>query len=96
MLPRRTNNRNSSVRRRDLLDSLGPLSLIIRPYKGCLDNSKICYISEGSEKCIKYLRLGCNCDLIISPAILKRIYNKYIRLYREVRETRVKLTRLKK
>ena len=84
------------MRRRDLLDNLGLLLLIIRLYKGYLNSSKICYISEGSEKCVKYLRLGRNCNLVISPAILKRIYNKYIRLRRKVRKARVKLTRLKK
>ncbi len=42
------------------------------------------------------MRFNCNCDLTIFSTLIKRIYEKQIRLKKEVCDTRTKLSRLKK
>ncbi len=42
------------------------------------------------------MRSNCNCDLTISSILIKQIYKEQIYLNKEVRNTRAKLSRLKK
>ena len=42
------------------------------------------------------MRSNCNYDLTISSTLIKRIYEKRMRLKKEVRDTRAKLSRLEK
>jgi len=42
------------------------------------------------------VRSNCNYDLTISSTLIKRIYEKRMRLKKEVRDTRAKLSRLEK
>ncbi len=42
------------------------------------------------------MRSNCNCDLTISSILIKQIYKEQMRLKKEVRNTRAKLSRLKK
>ncbi len=42
------------------------------------------------------MQSNCNCNLTISSASIKQIYKKQIYLKKEIRDTRAKLSRLKK
>ncbi len=42
------------------------------------------------------MRSNCNCDLTISSILIKQFYKEQMRLKKEVRNTRAKLSRLKK
>jgi hypothetical protein len=95
MPPRKTNDRNSSKRKEDLLNSVGPLSLAMRPCKRCSSLGKTCSLGEASEKCICCVEAGKPCDLAIPPAKLRRIHNERLRVRDAVREVEAKLYRLK-
>jgi len=96
MPPRKINTRNSSLRKKDLLDALRLVSLVMRPCRHCATSSKAYCVGDDSKKCVKCVRSSRDCDLTISPASIKRIYEKRMRLKKEVREARAKLSRLKK
>jgi hypothetical protein len=95
MSPRKTNDRNSSKRKEDLLNSVGPLSLAMRPCKRCSSLEKTCSLGEASKKCICCVEASKPCDLAISPAKLRRIHNERLRVRDAVREVEAKLYRLK-
>ena len=59
-------------------------------------SSKAYCVSDGSKKCVECVRSNRGCDLAISPASIKRIHEERMRLKKEVREARAKLSRLKK
>jgi hypothetical protein len=96
MPPRKINTKNSSLRKKDLLDALGLVSLAMRPCRNCATSSKACCVSNDSKKCVKCVRSSRGCDLAISPTSIKRIHGEQMRLKKEVREARAKLSRLKK
>ena len=96
MPPRKINTRNSSLRKKDLLDALGPVSLAMRPCRNCAMSDKACCVGDDSKKCVECVRSNRGCDLAISPASIKRIHGERMRLKKEVREARAKLSRLKK
>jgi len=96
MPPRKINTRNSFLRKKDLLDALKLVSLVMRPCHNCATSSKIYCVDDDFEKCVKCVRSSRDCDLAISPALIKRIHEKRMRLKKEVREARAKLSRLKK
>ncbi len=59
-------------------------------------SSKIYCVNNNSKKCIKCVRSSCNYNLAISLALIKRIYKKRMRLKKEVRNARTKLSQLEK
>jgi hypothetical protein len=95
MSPRKINDRNSFKRKEDLLNSVGPLSLAMRPCKRCSSLEKTCSLDETSKKCICCVKTSKPCDLTISPAKLRRIYNERLRVRDAIREMKAKLYRLK-
>ncbi len=95
MPSRKTNDRNSFKRKKDLLNSVGPLSLAMRPCKRCSSLKKTCTLDEASKKCICCVEASKPCDLAISPAKLRRIHKKRLRVRDAVREMKAKLYRLK-
>ena len=96
MPPRKINTRNSFLRKKDLFDALGLVSLAMRPCRNCAMSSKACCVNDDFEKCVECVRSSRGCDLAISSTSIKRIYEERMRLKKEVREARAKLSRLKK
>jgi len=62
----------------------------------CAVFDKSCCVNEGFEKCVECVRSGRECDLAISPTAIKRIHSERLRLKKEAREARAKLSRLEK
>ncbi len=96
MPPRKCNIRNSFLRKKDLLDALRLVSFVMRPCRNCAISSKVYCVSDNFKKCVECVRSNRGCDLAISLASIKRIHGKRMRLKKEVRETRAKLSRLEK
>jgi len=96
MSSRKINIRNSFSRKKDLLDALDPVFLAMRSCCNCTMSGKICCIRDSSEKCVKCVQSDCNCNLAIFSVSIKQIYRKQMRLKKEMRDTRAKLSRLKK
>jgi len=96
MPSRKINTRNSSFRRKDLLDALDFVCLVMRSCRNCATFNKVYCVNDNFEKCVKCVRLNRDCDLAISSTSIKRIHEKRLRLKKEVREARTKLNRLKK
>ncbi len=59
-------------------------------------SNKIYCVNNNSKKCIKYIQSNYNYNLTIFLTLIKQIYEKQIRLKKEMRETRIKLNRPKK
>jgi len=95
MPPRKTNDRNSSKRKEDLLNFANSLSLAMRPCKRCSSLGKTCTLGETSKKCICCVEASKPCDLAISPAKLRRIHKERLRVRDAIREMETKLYRLK-
>jgi hypothetical protein len=95
MSSRKTNDRNSFKRKKDLFNSVDPLSLAMRPCKRCSSLEKTCFLGEMSKKCICCVRASKPCDLAISPAKLRRIHNERLRVRDAIREMKTKLYWLK-
>ncbi len=96
MSSRKINTRNSFLRKKDLFDALEFVSLAMRSCRNCATSSKIYCVNNDFKKCVKCVRSNRDCDLTISSTSIKRIYEKRMRLKKEVREARAKLSRLKK
>jgi len=96
MPPRKINTRNFSLRKKDLLDALRLVSLVIRPCRNCATSNKVYCVNNDFEKCVECVQSSRDCDLTISSTSIKRIYEERMRLKKEVREARTKLSRLKK
>ncbi len=96
MFSRKINIRNFSLRKKDLLDALRLVSLVMRSCRNCAMSSKIYCVNNDFKKCIKCVRFNRNYNLTIFSTLIKRIYEKRMRLKKEMREARVKLSRLKK
>ncbi len=96
MPPRKINTRNSSLRKKDLLNALELVSLAMRPCRNCATSSKVYCVNNDFKKCVKCVRFSRDCDLAISLASIKRIYDERMRLKKEVREAHTKLSRLEK
>jgi len=95
MSSRKINDRNSFKRKKDLLNSADSLSLAMRPCKRCSSLGKTCTLNETSKKYICCVKASKSCDLTISPAKLRRIYKKRLRVRDAIREVKTKLYRLK-
>ncbi len=96
MSSRKINIKNFSLRKKNLFDALKLVSFVMHSCCNCAMSSKIYCVNDNFEKCVKYVRFNRDCDLAIFFASIKRIYEKQMRLKKEVREARVKLSRLKK
>ncbi len=80
----------------DFLNALRLVSFVMRSCRNCAMSSKIYCVNNDFKKCVKCVRFNRDYDLTISLASIKRIYEKRMRLKKEVREARIKLSRLKK
>ncbi len=96
MPSRKINTRNSFLRKKDLLDALESMSLAMRSCRNCASFDKIYCVINNSKKCVKCVRSSRDCDLAISSTSIKRIHGERMRLKKEVREARTKLSRLEK
>ncbi len=96
MPSRKINIRNFSLRKKDFFDALNLVSFVMRSCRNCAMFSKIYCVDNDFEKCVKCVRFNRDCDLAISSTSIKRIYKKRMCLKKEMRETRAKLSRLKK
>jgi len=95
MPSRKINDRNFFKRKKDLLNFVDFLSLAMRFCKRCSSLRKTCILDETSKKCICCVKTSKLCDLAISPAKLRRIYKKRLRVRDAIREMKAKLYRLK-
>ncbi len=96
MPSRKINIKNSSLRKKDFLDALKFRFLVMRPCRNCATSSKIYCVNNDFKKCVKCVRSSRDYDLAISSTSIKQIYEKRMRLKKEVREARAKLSRLEK
>ncbi len=96
MPSRKINIKNSSSRKKDLLDVLGLVCLAIRPCRNCAISSKVYCVDNNFKKYVECVQSNRDYDLAISPTSIKRIHEKQLRLKKEMREARAKLSRLKK
>jgi len=96
MFLRKINTRNFFFRKKDLFNTLSLTSLTIRSCCNCIISNKTCCISNNFKKCVKCVQFNCNYNLTISLILIKQIYKEQIRLKKEVRNARTKLSRLKK
>jgi len=64
--------------------------------RNCTMFNKIYCVNNNFKKCVKCVRSNRDYDLTISLASIKQIYKKRMRLKKEMRDARAKLSRLKK
>jgi len=64
--------------------------------RNCTMSNKTYCVSNNFKKCVKCVRLNCNYNLTISFTSIKQIYKERLRLKKEVRKARTKLSRLKR
>ncbi len=96
MFSRKINIKNSSSCKKDLFDVLDFAYLAMRSCRNCAMFNKVYCVSNNFKRCVKCVRLSRNYDLAISFVSIKQIYKKRLRLKKEMREARTKLSRLKK
>ncbi len=96
MSSRKINIKNFSSCKKDLFDALDLVCLAMRSCRNCAMSSKVYCVNDNFEKCVKCVRLSRNYDLTILSISIKRIYEERLRLKKEVREARAKLSYLKK
>ncbi len=96
MSSRKINIKNFFFRKKDLFDALDLIFLAMRSCRNYTISNKIYCVNNDFKKCIKCVRSNCDCDLAIFFASIKRIYKKRMRLKKEVRDARTKLSRLEK
>ena len=68
----------------------------MRSCRNCTMSSKIYCVNNNFKKCVKCVRSNRSYNLTISSILIKRINKKRMRLKKEVRDARAKLSRLKK
>ncbi len=93
---RKINIKNSSSRKKEFFDALNSLCLMMRSCRNCAMFNKTYCVNNNFEKYVKCVRSNRNYDLTISSTLIKRIYEKRLRLKKEMREVRTKLSRLKR
>ena len=96
MFLKKINIRNFFSRKKDFFDTLSLISLAMRSCCNYTMSSKIYCVNNNSKKYVKCVRFNRDYDLIIFSISIKQIYKERIRLKKEVRDTRTKLSRLKK
>jgi septal ring factor EnvC (AmiA/AmiB activator) len=95
MPSRKTNDRNSFKRKKNLFNSVDSLSFAMRLCKRCSSLRKTYTLDKMSKKCICCVKASKLCDLTISPAKLRRIHKKRLRVRDAIREMKTKLYQLK-
>ncbi len=68
----------------------------MRSCRNCAMFNKTYCVNNNFKKCVKCVRLNRNYDLAILSTLIKRIYEKRLRLKKEIREVHAKLSRLKR
>ncbi len=96
MFLKKINIKNFSFRKKDFFNVLNFLCLAMRFCRNCAMSNKTCCVNNNFEKCVKCVRLNRSYDLTILSTLIKRIYEKRLRLKKEMREAYIKLSRLKK
>ncbi len=96
MSSRKINIKNFFFRKKDFFDALSLISLSMRSCRNCTMSSKAYCVSNNSKKCMKCVRSNRDYNLTIFSISIKRIYEKRMRLKKEVRDARTKLSQLKK
>jgi len=96
MFLKKINIKNFFLRKKDLLDALEFVSFVMRSCRNCATFNKVYCVNNDFEKCVKCVRSNRDYNLTISSTSIKQIYEKRMRLKKEVRETRAKLSRLEK
>jgi hypothetical protein len=96
MFLRKINIKNFSFCKKDFFDALNSLYLAIRSCRNYAISNKTYYINDNFKKCIECMQSNCNCNLTILFTSIKRIYKKRLRLKKEVRKMRIKLSYLKR
>jgi len=96
MSSRKINTRNFSFHKKDFFDVLDSLCLAMRPCRNCAMSSKTCCVNDNFKKCVECVRSNRSYDLTILSTSIKQIYEKRLRLKKEMREARAKLSRLKR
>ncbi len=89
---RKINIRNFFLRKKDFFDALRFVSFVMRFCRNCAMSNKIYCVNNDFKKCVKCVRFNRDCNLTISFALIKQIYEKRMRLKKEVREARAKLS----
>ncbi len=92
MPSRKINTRNFSLRKKDFFDALKLVSFVMRSCRNCAMSSKVYCVNNDFKKCVKCVRFNRDYDLTIFFTSIKRIYEKRIRLKKEMREARTKLS----
>ena len=103
-MPFRKVNVEDSIRRKHtLFDIIVPSFLTMRFCKNCSRSRVSCRIDDESKKCVSCVSTGRTCDLIISPAIIKRIQRERKKIREKMRKARaaaktviIKMNRLKR
>jgi len=96
MFLRKINIKNSFSCKKDFFDAIDFACLAIRSCRNCAISNKVYCVNDDFEKCVKCVRLSRDYNLIILFISIKRIYEKRLRLKKEMREARTKLSCLKK
>jgi len=92
MSSRKINTRNFFFRKKDFFDALELVFFVMRSCRNCAMSSKTCCVNNDFKNCVKCVRSSRNCDLTIFFTSIKRIYEKRMRLKKEMREARAKLS----
>ncbi len=92
MFLRKINTRNFFSRKKDFFNALSSISLAMHFYCNCIISNKIYCINNNSKKYIKYIQSNYNYNLTIFFVSIKQIYKEQIRLKKEVRNMRPKLS----
>jgi len=93
---RKINIKNFSFRKKDFFNTLDLVSLAMRFCRNCAISNKTCCVSNNSKKYIKFVRSNCNRNLTMLSTSIKQVYNKRLRLKKEICEAHTKLSCLKK
>ncbi len=96
MPSRKINIKIFSFYKKDLFNVLDLLYLAMRSCRNCAISNKTYCVSNNFKKCVKCVQLNRNYNLAILFTLIKQIYKKRLRLKKEVRKTRIKLSRLKR
>ncbi len=96
MPSKKINTRNFFFRKKDFFDALDSIFLAMRSCCNYTMSSKIYCVNNNFEKCVKCVRFNRDYDFTIFLASIKKIYEKQMRLKKEVRNAHAKLSRLEK
>jgi hypothetical protein len=96
MSSKKINIKNSFFCKKDFFNSLNFMCLAMRSCRNYAMSNKVYCVNNNFKKCVKHVRLNRNYNLTILSISIKRIYEKRLRLKKEMRKTCIKLSRLKR